>query len=68
MQHYDECYCGDTYGRYGKADEADCNTECVGNSTQMCGGAWRISVYSAISGKLFYFRQSKNHLKNRNQR
>ena len=53
MQDYDECYCGNTYGGYGKADEADCNTECNGNSTQMCGGDWRNSVYFAYSGKLF---------------
>jgi hypothetical protein len=39
------CFCGSDYGRYGKAPEADCNVNCP-NSSVICGGAWRLSVYA----------------------
>jgi hypothetical protein len=32
------------------ARETDCNAPCRGNKQQMCGGAWRLSVYG--TGKL----------------
>ena len=52
MQYREECFCGNTYGQYGKANEADCYLECAGNSTQICGGYWRNSVYLVNSGKI----------------
>ena len=44
-QYSDQCFCGNTYGRYGKSDENDCNAHCAGDSTKTCGGTWRNSVY-----------------------
>ena len=39
-----ECYCGNLgYDRYGVGD--GCNNPCTGNSTQICGGGLRNSVY-----------------------
>lgn len=40
-----ECYCGNTYGKYGMADDADCDDPCAGDPDSMCGGYWRESVY-----------------------
>lgn len=40
-----QCFCGDSYGKYGQANSRDCDVACPGNSTQMCGGGWRNSVF-----------------------
>ncbi len=40
------CFCGNSYGKYGRAsDQADCNYPCKGNTRANCGGYWRNSVY-----------------------
>lgn len=39
------CFCGGSYGRYGKVNDSECKTPCQGNSKQMCGADWRNSVY-----------------------
>lgn len=42
-----ECYCGNELDRSsGKAPEADCNTPCTGDLTQVCGGGWRLNLFS----------------------
>jgi len=41
-----ECYCGDSYGKYGKVSESECNFKCNGNFNEICGGVNRISIYS----------------------
>ncbi len=38
------CFCGNTYGKSGKAD--NCNMKCGGDNRQKCGGTWANSVYS----------------------
>ena len=44
LQYSEECYCGNSgYDRYGVGD--GCNQTCSGNSDQICGGAFRNSVY-----------------------
>ena len=50
LQHEDECRCGNSYGAHGEADQSNCNTKCLGNRDQICGGAWRNSVYNINSG------------------
>ncbi|CAC5426788.1 unnamed protein product [Mytilus coruscus] len=43
-----ECYCGDSLDDqtiYQKNNEKDCRYACSGNSSAICGGAWRNSVY-----------------------
>jgi len=37
------CFCGDSYGKYGAAN--NCDTSCSGNFGQICGGFWANSVY-----------------------
>jgi len=43
VQNGSECFCGNSYDRLGTAN--NCNRPCSGNSTQICGGPWALSVY-----------------------
>ena len=45
LQNRDECRCGNFFGLYGKASEAECNMNCPGNHSHTCGGRLRNSVY-----------------------
>ncbi len=49
VQYGKFCFCGNSYGRYGKAD--NCNMVCAGNPTKICGGTWANSVYEVGSGR-----------------
>uniref|UniRef100_A0A1I8HX25 WSC domain-containing protein n=1 Tax=Macrostomum lignano TaxID=282301 RepID=A0A1I8HX25_9PLAT len=59
LQGQKQCFCGWSYGRHGKSNETDCNRPCLGNSSQMCGGNWRNSVFSLTYPKMSCFKQSK---------
>ncbi|KAI1841627.1 hypothetical protein JX266_012180 [Neoarthrinium moseri] len=43
-----ECYCGQVYSNGGAQVQKGCNMVCNGNSTQICGGSNRLSVWSRI--------------------
>ncbi|PSR72578.1 hypothetical protein PHLCEN_2v11571 [Hermanssonia centrifuga] len=50
VEYGDECYCGTGFldGVIPPAaPTSDCNIACAGNSDLMCGGAWRMQIYSA---------------------
>ncbi|XP_071123435.1 sialate:O-sulfotransferase 1-like [Mytilus edulis] len=47
-----ECYCGDDPYQHCPdkyVQDYDCDMECYGDSGQMCGGFWRMSVYKTGS-------------------
>jgi hypothetical protein len=44
VQYGESCLCGNSYGRYGPAD--NCNYACTGDRGQVCGGYSANSVYS----------------------
>ncbi|KAL7409262.1 hypothetical protein BDY24DRAFT_372641 [Mrakia frigida] len=46
-QSFNECWCGNILdnGNGAPASEGDCNQSCVGDSSQKCGGGWRLSIY-----------------------
>ena len=45
-QSSNQCWCGDLAPPQEKfAPAAECNSPCSGDNNQMCGGAWRMSVY-----------------------
>lgn len=48
LQYFYQCFCDDILrnGAELASDDAQCNTACAGNSTQMCGGPNRNSVYT----------------------
>ncbi|KAK8133479.1 glyoxal oxidase N-terminus-domain-containing protein [Apiospora sp. TS-2023a] len=43
-----ECYCGNEYANGGAQISQGCNMACNGDSTQICGGSSRLSVWSLI--------------------
>ncbi len=43
VQYYTHCFCGNSYGRLGRA--SNCTAKCGGNKSQTCGGSWANSVY-----------------------
>ena len=47
LQYYDECWCGTTYDKNGRANDSECNTPCRDSSGIMCGGGARLSVYKS---------------------
>lgn len=45
LQYGGYCFAGNTLG-YTQVADSECNMSCTANSGQICGGAWRNSVYS----------------------
>jgi hypothetical protein len=45
LQYGSQCFCGSSYGRYGRA--TDCTMSCNANSSETCGGFWANSVYAS---------------------
>ncbi|XP_046377351.2 WSC domain-containing protein ARB_07870-like [Haliotis rufescens] len=47
LENHDECFCGNSYDnvKYTVMSEGDCNAPCKGNSSQMCGGRYRLSLF-----------------------
>jgi len=46
LQDSHQCFCGNSYGSEGSAPASDCNMACSGNSSEICGGGYRNSVYA----------------------
>ena len=40
------CFCGNIYGKLGSVADSQCSYVCNGNPNQICGAAWRNSVYT----------------------
>ena len=47
-QYSKECFCGDSYDKYGPAD--NCDMACSGDASQTCGGTWALQVYEIGKG------------------
>ena len=45
LQFQGQCFGGNTLGKV-KMAESECNTPCTANAAQVCGGAWRSSIYA----------------------
>ena len=56
------CRCGDSYGKYTKVSDEECNALCVGDRAQKCGGFWRSAVFTTgkwdLSGSTVVMRDS----------
>ncbi|KAH3857164.1 hypothetical protein DPMN_099764 [Dreissena polymorpha] len=47
VESVDECFCGTVLPTWLMLrPDSECNSACPGNSALICGGVWRISVYS----------------------
>ncbi|KAH3806160.1 hypothetical protein DPMN_134475 [Dreissena polymorpha] len=42
----EECFCGDRMNNPKKVPDRKCNYHCPGDVSKMCGGYWKISVYT----------------------
>jgi len=47
LQSYGYCFGGNNLGRY-QVPESQCNTPCTANPNEMCGGAFRNSIWSTV--------------------
>lgn len=43
LQYSVQCFCGNTYNKYGPAD--NCDMTCSGDDNEICGGRWANAVY-----------------------
>ncbi|XP_072037180.1 uncharacterized protein [Amphiura filiformis] len=53
VQYSTECFCGvegSNYDRLGRKDDSECDMTCEGNSDEICGGTWRMSIYDLTLG------------------
>lgn len=41
-----DCYCANSYSRYGILPDMECNITCPGNLNENCGGNMKLSVYT----------------------
>ena len=44
LESGNECFCGN-HAPFISAPQRECHLNCSGNTTQICGGFWRMSVY-----------------------
>ena len=49
LEYSGECYCGNALQQYSALGYTDCNMPCSGNSSEICGGSSRLSVYNLTS-------------------
>ena len=56
VQNGGECHCGNTDPPISKfAPEEECNKACAGDGNLICGGSWRLSVFSTGAGCFLHF-------------
>ncbi|KIY48189.1 hypothetical protein FISHEDRAFT_7532, partial [Fistulina hepatica ATCC 64428] len=44
-----QCFCGSSYNGGTPASGTGCTTVCPGDSSQTCGGSYRIQIYTSSS-------------------
>ncbi|HTM02520.1 MAG TPA: WSC domain-containing protein [Vicinamibacterales bacterium] len=44
LQYYGYCFAGNAIG-YAQVGDSECNTPCDANSSELCGGVWRNSIF-----------------------
>ncbi|PAA61837.1 hypothetical protein BOX15_Mlig013898g1 [Macrostomum lignano] len=45
VQNARECWCGNSYGKYGSAGSDKCRSACSGSKEETCGGLWLNSIF-----------------------
>ena len=51
LQNRRESYCGNTLRTQNKAPREECNVKCSGDSSKICGGSFRQSLYKLENPK-----------------
>lgn len=62
IQFHRECYCGDSYVRYGELPNSSCNCVCDGDGSQICGAFFTLSVYYGKYLTMLYLSPLKQYL------
>ena len=57
------CRCGDSYGKYNKLPDEQCNAACVGDHAQKCGGFWKSAIFT--TGKWQIVKKGKQKVEKR---
>ena len=45
MQYRGECWAGNSYGKYGKLPDNQCNMKCRYDNSRWCGGGWKQNIF-----------------------
>jgi hypothetical protein len=45
LQYYGQCFAHNSYGKYGKRPDSECQTKCRRDGSRTCGGSWRNEVF-----------------------
>ena len=53
-QYRTQCFCGNSYDKYGAAD--NCDVKCAGDQSQTCGGGWANQVYDVRGHRKYVLR------------
>ncbi|EDO36331.1 predicted protein [Nematostella vectensis] len=48
-QNGGQCFCDNSYGKWGKRSESSCHSSCNGDRRLKCGGVWSNSVFKVAS-------------------
>ena len=46
VESEDECFCGNNPPSQNSIPDSECDSKCSGDKTQICGGHWKINIYS----------------------
>ena len=50
VEHANECWCGNDRPTISPAPQSECSMPCAGDSSQKCGGSWRMNIYQKTQG------------------
>jgi len=45
LQYRGECWAGNSFGKYGKRPDSECNMKCRKDNSRTCGAGWRNEVF-----------------------
>lgn len=45
LQYRGECWAGNSFGKYGKRPDSECNMKCKKDNSRTCGAGWRNEVF-----------------------
>ena len=54
LQHGDQCLCGNDDSNIVPTHSFECNIKCSGHDQQLCGGFWRVNIYTTSNQNSIY--------------
>ena len=56
VQNTNECFCGNDIKPKILKPKTECKLHCTGDSSQICGGPWRMNIYENTGITNFYLK------------